>query len=301
MNTLQDYKTFYNNTMIISHYYDNANIFHVILKEFPVLLQYTKDHNQRYDLVLTHTKGGCQVLEYRRMLYTPFFNVVMYKMNAQESINLRKFPYALFNPFKFQPVKRNNEFCNALCTIKDFYNIKDSNAPVVVFSLRKQNRVLYDIHTKQPIENIVAEKYGAHSIVYFEKMDPVEQLCILQNCKVLCGVHGANLVNLVFTRSVAHIVEIDFKTHWYCDPVCDDHLQKKLKPCEKCNGKLTRGGYHKADYHNLALLSGKKHTSVSAEYTEYFIDRNPINVQRVYVDFNKLSTCIDNALMSMIK
>jgi hypothetical protein len=130
--------------MIISHYDDNTNIFHVLLKEFPVLLQYTKDYTQRYDLVLKKTKGGHGVLDYRKMLYTPFFNVVTYNMNVPESINLRKFPYALFNPFKFQPVKRHMDFCNALCTIKDYYHVKDSKAPAVVFSLRKQHRILCD-------------------------------------------------------------------------------------------------------------------------------------------------------------
>lgn len=282
--------------MIISHYSDNANIFHVLLKEFPVLIQYTKDINQRYDLVLKNTKGGDNVLEYRKLIYTPFFNVVLYNMNAPESINLQKFPYSLFNPFKFQPVKRNNDFCNALCTIKDYYHVQNSNAPVVVFSLRKNMRILYDSNTNTPIEECISNKYGQKSIVYFESMNPLDQLQILQNCKIFCGVHGANLVNLVFTRSNSHVIEIDFKKHWYCDPVCEKHFSGVIKPSEKCDGKLSRGCYHKADYHNLSLLCGKQYTNISAEYCEKHLDKNPINVQKVYVDFIKLSKCIDNAL-----
>jgi hypothetical protein len=146
-----------------------------------------------------------------------------------------------------------------------------------------------------------SEKYGPHSIVYFEDMQGVEQLQILQNCKVFCGVHGANLVNMVFTQSVAHVIEVDFKAHWYCDPVCSEHLNKTLDPWTKCNGKLSRGCYHKADYHNLSLLCGKTYTSISADYCEDFRDKNPINVQKVYVDFNKLSILIDSALESISK
>tara|TARA_B110000977_G_C11075439_1_gene490999 strand:+ start:319 stop:1185 length:867 start_codon:yes stop_codon:yes gene_type:complete len=287
--------------MIISHYDDNANIFHVLLKEFPVMLQYTKDYGKRYDLLLKYTKGGASVLDYRKLLYTPFFNVVMYNIEIPESINLKKFRYFLFNPFKFQNVKRNNDFCNALCTIKDYYYVQNKEAPKLVFSLREKHRKLYDTKTNQPIEGLITEKYGNKSIVYFESLSPIEQLNILQNCRVFCGVHGANLVNLVFTRSVAHIIEIDFKSHWYCDPVCDAHFTKKLQPNEKCEGKLSRGCYHKGDYHNLALLCGKTYSSLSAEYCEEYIDRNPINVQKVYIDFSKLSIYIDNVLTSMDK
>ena len=287
--------------MIISHYNDNANIFHVLLKEFPVLMQYMKDYKRR-DLVLKHTKkSGHGVMDYRKMIYTPFFNVVTYNVDASEAINLQKFPYSIFNPFKFQPVKKHNDFCNALCVLKDYYHCQDSKAPVVVFSLRKQNRILCDTHTKQPIETLIAEKYGHQSIVYFESMDAQDQLRILQNCKIFCGVHGANLVNLVFTRTNAHVIEVDFKKHWYCDPVCEQHYSGKLRSDQKCNGKCTRGCYHKADYHNLSLLCGKQYSSISAEYTEKFNDRNPINVQKVYIDFNKLSMCIDNALTSTTK
>lgn len=287
--------------MIISHFNDNANIFHVIMKEFPVFLQYTKDYTQRYDVVLKHTKGNANVLEYRKLLYTPFFNVVMYNICSSEDINLHKFPYSLFNPFKFQPVKKHNDFCNALCTIKDYYHVPNSKAPTIIFSLRKNNRILHDINSKEPIENLICEKYGKCSIVYFESMTPLEQLQILQNCKVFCGVHGANLVNLVFTRSIAHIVEIDFKAHWYCDPVCEKHLQGILKPTEDCKSVLTRGCYHKADYHNLSLLCGKEYTSMSATYCEDFINKNPINVQKIYVDFSKLSMYVDKAFESITR
>ena len=287
--------------MIVSHYNDNSNIFHIVLKEFPVLIQYTKDYNQRYDIVLKNTKGDSNVLDYRKFLYTPFFNVVTYNINKPESINLHKFPYALFNPFKFQHVKLNNDFCNALCRIKDYYYVSSNNSPAIIFSLRKSSRILYDTKSKTNFEELITQKYGKESIVYFECMTPFEQLQALQNCKIFCGIHGANLVNMIFTRSFAHVIEIDFKTHWYCDPVCSDHLQNKLQPWEQCKGKLTRGYYHKADYHNLALLCGKTYTSISTDYCENFLDKNPINVKNVYADFNKLSNCIDNALTSMDK
>lgn len=284
--------------MIISHYDDNANIFHVLLKEFPVLMQYMKDYKRR-DLVLKHTKSNAGVMDYRKMIYTPFFNVVTYNVNAEEAINLQKFPYTIFNPFKYQPLKKHIEFCNALSVLKEYYYTENPKAPNIVFSLRKQNRILIDTHTNSPIEDLIVEKYGQQSIVYFESMDAVEQLRILQNCKIFCGVHGANLVNLVFTRTNAHVIEIDFKKHWNCDPICNEHFNGTLQPHEKCKGKLTRGCYHKADYHNLSLLCGKKYTSISAENIEKYNDRNPINVQKVYIDFQKLVMYIDTSLKTL--
>lgn len=288
--------------MIISHYNDNANIFHVLLKEFPVLLSYTKDYDRK-DLVLKYKKGPECVQNYRKMLYTPFFNVLTYNVSCENSINLEKFAYNLYNPFKYQPVKRHNDFCNALCVIKDHYHIDQNldKIPQVVFSLRRKNRILCDVHTKSPIEELIVEKYGQQSIVYFESMDAIDQVNILQNCKVFCGVHGANLVNLVFTRTNAHVIEIDLKKHWNCDPVCNDHFSNKLKPDEPCKGKLTRGVYHKADYHNLSLLCGKKYQSISALDVEQYNDRNPINVQKVYVEFSILCKYVDSALESMSK
>ena len=282
--------------MIISHYNDNANIFHVLLKEFPVLMQYMKDYKRR-DLVLKHTKkSGNGVMDYRKMIYTPFFNVVTYKVDATEAVNLEKFPYAILNPFKFQPLKKHNDFCDSLCVLKEYYHVANSAAPKVVFSLRKKNRILYDTNTKEPIETLITEKYGKESIAYFEEMEVIEQLRILQNCKVFCGVHGANLVNLVFSRTDAHIIEVDFKKHWYCDPVCNDHYNGKLQSDQKCDGKCTRGCYHKADYHNLSRLCGKIYSSISAAYTEKFNDRNPINVQYVYINFDQLSKNIEKLL-----
>jgi hypothetical protein len=109
----------------------------------------------------------------------------------------------------------------------------------------------------------------------------------------ICG-HGAGCTNLIFTPKNCPLIEINFRNHWYCDPVCEDHYNGTISINEKCNGKLCyREYFHKADYHNLCHLIDKKYLEVEAvEYGGRFLSKNPISKQRIYIDGNQLAHTI---------
>lgn len=283
--------------IICSRFKDNKNIFHILVKEFPVIMKHI-EYSKRKNLILEFHSSSKLISEYRKMLYKPFFYILDYYIESNQKINLNDFKYHILNPFKFQRLDKNDNFIDAIHYIKTFYRGKNQNSPRIIFSLRKTKRILYDSISLNPIETLIRNKYGKESIQYFEELKPEDQINVLQNCDVFCGVHGANLVNLIFTNTKAHIIEIDFRNQWNCDPVCSKHKDGTLKPCESCNGRLTRGKYHKADYHNLSYLTGRQYSSMSAVRCENYLTRNPIDVEKVYIDFHKLSICIDKALMS---
>ena len=63
-----------------------------------------------------------------------------------------------------------------------------------------------------------------------------------------------------------HIMEFNFRKHWHCDPICDQHFSGQLAYNEKCDGELTFKPYfHKADYHNLARLLNKPYIELEVE------------------------------------
>ena len=101
--------------------------------------------------------------------------------------------------------------------------------------------------------------------------------------------HGAANTNLIFLPDNGCLMEINFRKHWQCDPVCDDHYNSNISYDRKCNGKLTyRPYFHKGDYHNLAKFFDKKYVECEIENADIFLDRNPINLKNIYVDADKI-------------
>jgi hypothetical protein len=89
---------------------------------------------------------------------------------------------------------------------------------------------------------------------------------------------------------------VSFRTHWYCDPVCDGHFHGRLSPQMRCGGKRhIADAYHKADYHNLCVVFGRRHIELPLQRIEGFRNRNPIYVDRVYVDLQVLAECFERA------
>ena len=94
---------------------------------------------------------------------------------------------------------------------------------------------------------------------------------------------------MLFTQSDCPLIEINFRNHWYCDPVCDDHYYGRISINCKCSGSRTNSFFHKADYHNLCHLINKKYIEIEAEkYSEGFTARNPISKKKIYIDGQNL-------------
>jgi fructose-1,6-bisphosphatase/inositol monophosphatase family enzyme len=90
-------------------------------------------------------------------------------------------------------------------------------------------------------------------------MTPEEQYHICSEAALFISAHGAACSNMIFTPSSTPMIEINFRKDWYCDPVCDQHYHNKISFDTKCNGQLLHAEYHKADFHNLSHLLGKKY------------------------------------------
>jgi hypothetical protein len=124
-----------------------------------------------------------------------------------------------------------------------------------------------------------------------------EQYDICSGAKVFISMHGAACTNLIFTPQDVIFIEINFRTNWYCDPVCDDHFNCKIGINDKCNGKLLYPNYHKADYHNLAYLLGRTYFEINPiSYGGKFIDRNPISKENIYVNTKEIINIINTSI-----
>ena len=112
-------------------------------------------------------------------------------------------------------------------------------------------------------------------------MDPIEQWRSLLSARLLIGAHCSGLTNLVFTPDGCHVLEIDLRRHFTCDPLCEAHRQGTLAPGEPCSNRAP--AYRKADYHNLAGLFGRSYQSLSAEVVQGYRSANPIDVSTLRV------------------
>lgn len=162
------------------------------------------------------------------------------------------------------------------------------------------NRTLYDNTTGLLIEKCLDNKLELPlKVCDFGTMSPQEQYNICSKAKIFISMHGAGCTNLVFTPFKTPLIEISFKTHWYCDPVCDEHFTGKISIHEKGpNCKLcTRPYYHKNDYHNLCYLLDKPYFEINPiRYSEGFKNRNPISKNRIYINSEELIQIIGKLL-----
>jgi len=162
------------------------------------------------------------------------------------------------------------------------------------------NRYLYDNDTGLPLEiylNGIQFKYPVKS-VNFEKMTPEEQYEACSKAVLFISAHGAGCTNCIFTPLNCPLIEVNFRKHWYCDPVCKDHMSNLLTVNEKCNGVLSAyPHFHKADYHNLCYLIGKPYVEIEVvKYGGSFLSNKPISKQRLFVDGNELSQIINGII-----
>ena len=143
---------------------------------------------------------------------------------------------------------------------------------------------------------------GSNLSRYYEAYDmddkTIEDIAkFIKDKKVLISAHCSDLISLILLPPDASIIEITGSKHWYCDPVCKDHLSGKKAYDEDCGNRsylVTKGYspcggvgvdvsgvsgvsgaaskphinefynvenselyYNKAIYHNLALLCCK--------------------------------------------
>jgi len=126
-------------------------------------------------------------------------------------------------------------------------------------------------------------------VVDFGKMTPEEQYLACSKAKLFISAHGAGCTNLIYTPLDCPLIEINFRTHWYCDPVCNKHFSGDLDINEPCGSQLV---FHKADYHNLCYAIGKPYHEIQAIKYEGITTRNPISKKRIYISGQVLTDAI---------
>jgi hypothetical protein len=157
------------------------------------------------------------------------------------------------------------------------------------------NRYLYDANTELPLQDFLLLKdlKVPLKICSFDTMTPEEQYEFCSKAIIFISAHGAGCTNCIFTPIDCPLIEINLRTHWYCDPVCDDHFYEKISINKKCETKLDKP-FHKADYHNLCSLINKKYFEIEPlYYSGKFMSRNPISKEKIYIDGEKLLEIID--------
>ena len=168
--------------------------------------------------------------------------------------------------------------------VKMNLNISD-NPTDIVFIKRDKSRILYDLNNNL-LDEVLLTKMPHMKVVNFDNCSFYEQVSILSKARVMISCHGAANTNLIFLPTHAKMIEISFRSHWYCDPICKGHNDGSIDYKTKCNshGLTYRPYYHKADYHNLAKLCDIEYVEVPLDRAEGYIDDNPINVRKVYVN-----------------
>lgn len=195
----------------------------------------------------------------------------------------------IIDPWKFIEYSPNQIYMGLAQSVKTALGVAQTSGKYATLVTRNKSRILYDhksnIHFENKFAEFCKEQHLPYKIICFDDISLKEQAYALADTKVMVSCHGAGNTNVFLLPDNGHLLEINFRKNWFCDPVCDPHFKGELSSTCKCKGQLTwRPYFHKADYHNLAKFFGKKYTELEMEYVESYIDRNPINVKNVYID-----------------
>ena len=266
---------------LVSNFEDN-NIFHNFA--FDIILYY---HPRYKKAIINSDNIDLQhpVQKWRYFVFKKIYAKVEYKKYVKKKHKKYYKGYDFSNFINYEQSKHMINIYNKLTkfTFGEY---------ILLVQRGENNRYLYDYSTKLKIEDYLKTKNLKIPIrvCNFENMTPQEQYDICSKCLFFIAAHGAGCTNIIFTPKMTPLIEINFRKHWYCDPVCDKHIKGEISINSKCNGRLKfKPQFHKADYHNLCHLINKKYIEMEAiEYSEGFLSKNPICKQKIYIDGNVL-------------
>jgi hypothetical protein len=285
-------------TLIISSIVD-VNIFHFFALEIHAVWEHIKREQQQRCIVYLQNFQNNGVHYWRKDLLNcivPTFTSIqeVHDYCEKENLMVNNAPNLTYHgwiidPWSFVKYTPDPSYLQFADKVKDKLGSSNKVGVYATLVKRTKSRILFDHVTKDLFEHVFIqtcqEKNIPWKVVDFDNLTLQEQAEALADTKVMLSCHGAGNTNVFLLPDNGHLIEINFRKHWYCDPVCDPHFHGNLPSTSKCNGKLTwRPYFHKADYHNLAKFFGKQYTELNSEYTEEYVDRNPINVMRVYID-----------------
>ena len=286
---------FNNNNFILSTIPDN-NIFHIFA--FDII----KNYNDKYSIAYINSENidkNSNTQKWRYFVMNKLYNCKYIEKISSIKKNLSnlKISHHGYNPFKFIKYKQDAHITKIYKKI----NSNKNNGKYILLNIRDDTRILYDNNSKLKLENFLENnKYRLNApFIYcnFSKIKPEEQYKLCNNARIFISAHGAGCTNLIFTPINTPLIEINLRKHWYCDNVCDDHYYGKISMNTKCNGKLKYNNYHKADYHNLCYLLGKKYLEIEPiKYDGGFLSKNPISKKNIYINGYELILNINKLL-----
>jgi len=284
----------------VSEFNDN-NIFHILLSEVLSLHKLDLNKLRSGTLLLIEDKiskrNPCQ--KWRYFVLSRIFGTVDYisKKNAKKLVDPKRIDTGnSYDCWRFIKYHANNNYINLVNTIRTA-PCSDKPGYVLLNQRDADDRYLYDVKTRKPLEDFLSAKLNLLDIPFkslnFATLSPEDQASICSLARVFISIHGAGTSNLIFTPEDCPLIEINFRKYWFCDEVCDRHFSGELKYDERCDGGLNfMPEFHKADFHNLCQLLDKRYIEVEAEKYDGYRSRNPISRKKVFVDGDRLSLIV---------
>lgn len=304
--------------VIVSHYSDITNIFHIFSQEVLALWNESKS-NINTIVVLKNYKNN-NVNKWRLGLLKSLFKKVYTGKVPKKLLNGKfkvinvlnnKYNKWLTTPFSFKKTAKSRRYIKMANIVKKKQKTYGEKAVAVAFVYRKNNRRVYDYESKELVHVLLKRTCKDLSIPFksacFDNMSFAQQAKFMKNVKVLISPHGAALTNLFMLPQGATIFEISFRKYWFCDPVCDCHVSGKCAYTQDCHTRVHeivkgvnnlkteittgRAVYHKADFYNLAQLFGVKFNEIALMDAKGFFktpeakEYNPINLYNLYIDY----------------
>ena len=278
---------------VVSPFTDNLNIFHSFVREIYALWTLGESLGGCRSFALVLVDGEPQAghpAEFARMwrrdLLQRLFRKVTYDPDWVASGDKSEhvaplWPPWFINPWKFikySPVP-------TLLSLRQRLGARAGGGrPAAAFIYREQDRKVYTLQGELLQDALAAAGVTA---LCFDNKTMLEQATALRGVTTLAAVHGAALTNMIFLPAGSTVVELSFRTFWFCDPVCDPHFSGELPYTTKC-GTRPPPHYHKADYHNLSHACGHAYRECPIDGGNTFSSRNPISLRNLYIDFAAL-------------
>jgi hypothetical protein len=268
------------------------NIFHIL---FETIMKYNPDAsmvfiNDQY----IDKQHPCQ--KWRLFFYNKLYGEMKVQYRTNELSGNSRITHYGYNHTVFLKYELDNH----ISKIVENVSSKCDGEYILLNQRNIDNRYLYDNNSRLSLEDFlggVKLKYPL-KCVNFETMSPEEQYNACSKAVIFISAHGAGCTNCIFTPLKCPLIEVNFRKHWYCDPVCKSHMNNIISVNEKCDGCLsTYPHFHKADYHNLCYLIGKRYVEIEAvKYGGSFLSENPISKQQIFIDGDELSKIISSLI-----
>jgi hypothetical protein len=269
--------------VFVSRIQDN-NIFHIL---YDLVMYYDPSYTTVYIYYDEHHRDDSNInnpcQKWRKFLLERIFNT-----NVRYTNNLFLYNQPIRSPFNHTHYIKYDSDPILLQMLKNV--IPAENGKYILMNQRKENnRYIYDTHSNIPIHMFLEKYKESFHLPYryccFDDMTPQEQYDTCSGAALFISAHGAACTNMIFMPISTPIIEINFRKHWYCDPVCDNHFHNKISFDTKCDGPLIHKDYHKADFHNLSHLLGKKYYEITPDkYSGNFRDKNPISKENIHIN-----------------